>query len=360
MNYYIHVPFCASKCGYCVFYSETVCSEELFDRYLEKIFSGLSTADKAADTVYIGGGTPTVFDAARLERFLETVCSALKTGSHTEISIESNPETLTSEKVAILKRYVNRISTGVQSFFPEARNILGRKCSDLQLRKALALVAEAGFSHWNCDLIYAVPGRSVSDWEKEFDELAGYPVDHVSCYNLTPEEGARLYGTLDPAMDIAADLEKVTLERLEALDIHRYEVSNYARNGAECRHNINVWRGGLLKGFGPSAAGFDGHDRMSEAASLSRWLNGEPAEIDRIPHSRRLDEIFAVNLRTVAGWNRESWLAVPGADSWGDRLRKAGEVGKIMPGCFEITGDVVKLTPEGLSFWDSVAEELLV
>ena len=359
MNYYIHVPFCASKCGYCVFYSESAPGSDIQERYLNKLFSDLERSSQRTSTIYIGGGTPTLFNAERLERFLETVCSRLEPDENTEISIESNPETLTSEKVAVLKKFVTRISTGIQSFSEQNRQILGRKCSSYQLEKALDLIAAADFPHWNCDLIYAVPGQDCRNWESEFDALERYPADHVSCYNLTQEEGALLSDKLVPDMETAAELEKITLERLAGRGIFQYEVSNYARPGGECQHNVNVWRGGLLRGFGPSAAGFDGTDRQSEVPSVEDWLAGAFPEVDHISVPERLNEIFAVNLRTVAGWKSQDWLAVPHHDSWQERLSLAGDVEKIYPGCFEITADSVKLTRKGLSFWDTIAEELL-
>ena len=359
MNYYIHVPFCASRCGYCVFYSESAPGNEIRERYLNKIISDLECCTEKSSTVYIGGGTPTFLSSGQLERLLEAVHQYLKPSSETEISIEANPETLTPEKVDVLKKYVNRISTGVQSFSEKKRQILGRNCSAYQLEKALDLVGSAGFRHWNCDLIYAVPGQTCNDWEVEFDFLEKYCIDHVSCYNLTPEEGARL-SDLKPDMDIAPELEEITRVRLEARGLLQYEVSNYALPGAECRHNVHVWRGGLLRGLGPSAAGFDGIDRRSEVSSIHDWLAGAPPEVDHISVPGRLNEIFAVNLRTVAGWKMNDWLAVPNHDSWQERLRLAGTVEKIYPGCFEITADSVKLSRNGLAFWDTIAEELLL
>ena len=358
MNYYIHVPFCASKCGYCVFYSESAPGDEIRERYLNKIISDIRCCTEKCSTVYIGGGTPTLLSPQQLERLLEAVWQYLQPSSDTEISIEANPETLTPEKVGVLKKYVTRISTGVQSFLQKNRLSLGRKCSAYQLEKALELVGSAGFRHWNCDLIYAIPGQSCGDWESEFDILEKYHVDHISCYNLTPEEGARL-SDLEPDMDIAPELEEITRSRLEGRGILQYEVSNYALPGAECRHNIHVWRGGLLRGLGPSAAGFDGVDRQCEVASVHDWLAGALPEVDHISVPERLNEIFAVNLRTVAGWTCENWLAVPHHDSWQERLCLAGNTEKIYPGCFEITADSVKLTRKGLSFWDTIAEELL-
>jgi len=151
----------------------------------------------------------------------------------------------------------------------------------------------------------------------------------------------------------------VTREKLAAMGIVQYEVSNYARPGSECRHNVGVWRGGLLRGFGPSASGFDGTDRMTEAASLQAWLAGALPVVDRISSEARLDEIFSVNLRTVSGWTKDLWKRVPHADPWSLRVKKAEAAARAFPGCFDISPNHVKLTPKGLDFWDTIAEELL-
>ena len=140
----------------------------------------------------------------------------------------------------------------------------------------------------------------------------------------------------------------------------RYEISNYAKSGGECRHNLNVWRGGRLRGFGPSAAGFDGVRRTIEPASLAAWLRGDPPEVDEIPPEERLNEIFAVNLRTVRGWTPELWSGVPNADPWESRLAVAQRAAaETFPEWFDISPERITLTNSGLLFWNSVAETIL-
>ena len=160
--------------------------------------------------------------------------------------------------------------------------------------------------------------------------------------------------------DAALDMYELIPETLAAYGIWRYEISNYARIGSECRHNVSVWRGGLLRGFGPAAAGFDGCDRMTEVQSLDEWLAGAPPELDRIPRDRRLAEIFAVNLRTVDGWTPELWQGVPGADSWEARSAVVAQVMHDLPGSWwKITPKCIKLSDEGLCFWNDIAEAML-
>jgi oxygen-independent coproporphyrinogen-3 oxidase len=296
-----------------------------------------------------------------LQRLFALLEKYLLPRKNCEITVECNPETLDQEKVSVLRGFAGRISLGVQSFDASLRNRLGRKCSDGAIRNAFGLIAAAGFKHWNCDLIYAIPGQSRKDFEKDLMLAAESGVDHISCYALTPEEGAALAPSFEIDEDIAADCWISAGRSLKAKGFYRYEVSNYALRGGECRHNLAVWRGGLLRGFGPSAAGFDGVNRCKELASLQKWLDGEDAAIDEISAAERLNEIFAVNLRTSSGWTPGRWQKVPGADAWEYRLSAAMDaVKKTRRDFWRISPDKIALTTKGLLFWDSVAEALLI
>ena len=363
MNYYFHLPFCRSKCGYCAFYSVPTPAPNAIDAYLEHLERRLEDAAPLppAETVYLGGGTPTLLSLPQLERLFAMLKRVLFPGAECEVSIEANPETLDAAKVALLRKNVTRISLGVQSFYAERRRILGRQCGDAALAKAVELIRSAGFPHWNIDLIYGIPGETVAMWRNDLVRAADCGVDHISCYSLTPEEGSRLGALLAVDDDAAADMYETIPETLASYDIRRYEISNYARRGSECRHNVSVWRGGLLRGFGPSAAGFDGRDRMTEPPSLAEWLAGAPPEFDRIPVKQRLAEIFAVNLRTVDGWTPELWERVPGADRWEERNAVVAQVKRNLPGSWwKITPTCMKLSDEGLCFWNDIAQAMLI
>ena len=361
MNYYFHWPFCRSKCGYCAFYSEVPRSPARVEACLDRFETELAAGGwEPATTIYLGGGTPTLPDCRTLERWFGMIRSALHPVSGCEISIEANPETLDAGKVELLRSFATRISLGVQSFDPVVRRRLGRDCSQAALDRALKLVAAAEFEHWNLDLIYAVPGQSTAAWRRELEVAAALPVDHLSCYSLTPEEGARLAGSFMIDDVVSGEMFLLAGEVLAAAGFPRYEVSNYARPGAECRHNLAVWRGGKLKGFGPSAAGFDGRDRYSEPAALDRWLAGAPGERDVISATARLNEIFAVNLRTAVGWTPGLWRMVPGADAWPARLaRTAAAVRGLPDDWLVLTPEAVRLTADGMLFWDTVAQALI-
>ena len=360
MNYYIHVPFCASKCGYCAFYSEAGVSSGRIGEFLTHLEKQLAAVpdDAAAETIYIGGGTPTLLSAAQLERLLEQLFACLNPVPDCEVSIEANPETLDREKIALLRKYVSRLSLGVQSFDEVSRCRIGRRCSQEKLMQAMELVSAAGFPHWNCDLIYSLPGQTAGMWENDLITAGCSGADHISCYALTPEENSRLGGEFEADDERESRFYMMAEEILASFGIKRYEISNYASPGGRCRHNLNVWRGGRLCGFGPAAAGFDGTDRMIEPESLDKWLTGAPPEWDKIPHDVRLNEIFAVNLRTVDGWTPELWAAVPGADGWSARRKIAAKLEKIFPEYLHNQQGCIKLTGNGLLFWNMIAQEL--
>ena len=345
MNYYIHVPFCAAKCGYCAFYSEAGADTAAIDAYLAHLIGELeSVSPEIVETLYIGGGTPTLLDWSRLERLMEFIRSRFPFAPDAEISIEANPETLDAEKVALLRHYFTRISLGVQSFNADLRKRIGRRCSQEKLRNAIELIRRANFPHWNCDLMYALPGQDRAMWENDLHQAAQLGVDHISCYALTPEENSRLGAELVEDDERGVEFYHLAQEVLHRYGIERYEISNYAAPGGVCRHNSSVWRGGV--------------NRIIQTESITGWLNGDAPEIDRIAPELRLNEIFAVNLRTVAGWTPELWAQVPGADDWTKRLEIAGNLQKIFPQDLLISENSIKLTENGLLFWNSIAQEL--
>ncbi|MBO5763355.1 MAG: radical SAM family heme chaperone HemW [Lentisphaeria bacterium] len=357
MQFYLHVPFCRSKCGYCAFYSIANAPEDWRKRYVEKVLEILHRSDfpEEVESVYIGGGTPTLLQTEDLERILEALHRYLPVKKDAEWSIEANPETLTDAKLDCLRRHVNRISVGIQSFQPEKRRLLGRDCSCEAIENALEGIRSRGFPHFNCDLIYAIPGQSMEDFRQDLERAAAAGADHISCYSLTPEEGTRLAG-IGIDEETSAAMWQMAGKVLAEKGFRRYEISNYARPGGECYHNSAVWRGSLLCGIGPAAASYDGTDRTTECADLQQWLNDAPPERDVLPREERLREIFAVNLRTSDGWKKSAFLALPGADEtlW----RRLTSVP--LPESWLRKGDeTYALTEEGMLFWDEAAMNFL-
>lgn len=320
-----------------------------------------STPLPCAHTVYIGGGTPTLLEAHQLERLLAAVQSYLAPLPECEISIESNPETLTPEKVEILKKYITRISLGVQSFDASLRKTLGRNCSDRALENSIELIRQAGFAHFNCDLIYAVPGGSMKQWELDLERVVSCGVDHVSCYNLTCEEQSRLGGTFIIDDEMAKEMYDKAQKLLAVSGIKRYEISNYARPGAECRHNMNIWKGEKLISFGPAAAGFDGESRLINVENIDLWMAGVPPEQDTLSSEARCREIFAVNLRTVNGWKKHIWNAGHFSVSWSEMSKIFISAMESVPDEFYIIDEEnIRLSPAGLLYWNDIAERVIL
>lgn len=358
-NLYIHIPFCKRKCDYCAFYSETKCSVQQRNAYLEKVAHLLQNADTTAfETIYIGGGTPTLIAFDELEKLLRTLHKYIDINKIKEFSIESNPETLTEDKIILLQNYgVSRLSMGVQSFQEKHRLTLGRITEQKAIEKAVNLLQKRPFKHFNIDLIYGIPFETVDDFKADLQRVYEAGCDHFSAYNLTIEEQTKL---ADCNIEINEDTACEMYETAGNFKpFRRYEISNYALNeDSQCLHNSNVWQGDTLLGIGPSAASFDGVDRIIQVDDLTAFMQDYPPEIDRISRDERRNEIFAVNLRTVKGWTKKQWeKKFP--FSWDMMLQKTENIAKLYEDCFVVSDDYIRLSSKGLLFWNEISTELL-
>ncbi|HCE47023.1 MAG TPA: hypothetical protein DET40_26035 [Lentisphaeria bacterium] len=391
---YIHVPFCASKCGYCAFYSIPRPESEIIGAYLSKLERDLEKASNSCgkiDSIFIGGGTPTYLSAGNLERLFSSVSSHFEISADAEISIECNPETLTAGKAELIAEFANRVSLGIQSFNPKFRKILGRQGSPESIGKAIRLLLNNGIGNIGCDLIYAIPGQSLSDWQCELEKAASLPLKHISSYSLTIEEGTLLAekmsnieyripndeikhntdtrhltpesSPIQPATDHGQLTTDNSVEMwnlagaiLKKHGFSRYEISNYSRRGFECRHNLEIWYGDKYLGFGPAASSFDGIKRWTNAGDLGKWLSGAQPEIDSIPAEKRAREIFVMGLRTSQGWNKIFFHRKTGfkSDIFSPELAELREHSLIRE-----TDEKIFCTKKGLLLWNEVAERLI-
>jgi oxygen-independent coproporphyrinogen-3 oxidase len=359
-NLYIHIPFCLSKCGYCAFYSIPGAGKEQRRAYLEKLrcdFEYVSDSCGELQSLYIGGGTPTLLSCEELEFLFESINNNFRFALNAEISIECNPETLDDSKAEILGTFTNRVSLGIQSFKPLLRDALQRQGDVGNLFETLAALRKKGIYNLGADLIYAIPGQSLDDWREDLEAATALGVMHISAYALTIEEGARLarQGGMEPFEDsLSADMWGLTENVLREKGFSRYEISNYSLNGVECRHNMNVWRGQKYLGLGPAASSFDGRKRWTQAADLTSWLKNIPPEIDSLDSSRRAREIFAIGLRTSSGWNfgdLEHFLVQEDLEKLKNECEKFVDEGMML-----LSASSVKLSAKGLLLWDSIAE----
>lgn len=360
-NLYIHIPYCAGKCGYCAFYSETQSSLSERKMYLAAVKHFLQEQEFAGklSTVYIGGGTPNFLTAGEMAELFETIVDIVPLTDNCEISCELNPELLTCDKLSVLNTYATRLSLGVQSFDENVRAKLMRKCSSEHLQKALKILEKRRAEHFNIDLIYGVEGVPDKVVENDLRCAVELGVDHLSCYSLTAEENSCL-GLTSPVADDASGADHWLFigEYLAKYGINRYEISNYAAANGSCQHNVNVWRGETLLGVGAAAAGFNGIDRYNFREDIKAFVAGEAPEFDCITPPERMLEIFAVNLRTVAGWQKKQWEKLyPG--TWDKLYGKSMETASAVPGQWRVEKEHIALSGNGLLFWDDAAMEIL-
>jgi oxygen-independent coproporphyrinogen-3 oxidase len=369
---YVHIPFCARKCGYCDFYS-VVGGDDAHEEFLDLLSreidllarSHLAEAEAERDTVYIGGGTPTVLGADRLVRILGLLRERFPVAEGAEISVEANPGTVPASGLARLREAgFNRLSIGVQSFHPATLSSLGRNHSVDDVRTAYRDARSVRFPSVGIDLIFGNPGQTGTEWQSDLDRTVTFLPDHVSAYALSPEPGTPVHAAILrgesslPADEEVARMYDAAKESLAAAGYRHYEISNFARPGKECRHNGKYWRREGYLGLGPSAHGllFPGEDaplgmRTANPPSLpeyGRRLRGNSLPWVDSARSDRDDawkEFLIFGLRLAEGVS----LAV-GEKKYGpppDALREAAER-LVDSGSLLREGDFLRL-PE--SYW---------
>ena len=279
---YIHVPFCRTKCPYCDFYSIT--DETLISAYLAALdLEARLYRDQfpAFDSLYLGGGTPTLLDGAQLGALVDNLRRHFHFAADTEFTIEANPDDLTAEKLRLFKDLgVNRVSLGVQSLNDAELRFLGRRHTARQARRALELAREAGFGNLSVDLIYGLPGQQEETWIRTLEQVLEFSPEHLSCYQLTlapdtPLGRRAARGELKP---LGEEAERafflLTARFLADRGFIQYEVSNFAREKrCFCRHNLKYWRHAPYLGLGPGAHSFNGSRRWWNFSSVQQYCS---------------------------------------------------------------------------------------
>lgn len=315
---YIHVPFCQSRCIYCDFYSTT--SLEKQARYIERLEREMRDRqvewDSRARTlsIYIGGGTPSTLPPRLMCRMMKTVTTLYPPAGDAEITIEANPDDVTEEWVEALKTTpVNRVSMGVQTFHDELLHTLRRRHSSEQARRAVQLLHKAGYTNISIDLIYGLPGQSLSMWDDDITEALRLGIPHISAYSLMYEEGTPITRMLESGLieemsdEMSWQCYELLCQRLQEAGYEHYEVSNFALPGMHSRHNSGYWTGNPYLGFGAGAHSYDGHrTRRSNKDSLDEYLNhpddNEYFETEELTDTDLYNEYVMTRLRTSKGF----------------------------------------------------------
>lgn len=357
---YVHAPFCKAKCSYCSFYS--IADNGLIDAYLKRLVEEIREKREQCGrlrSLYLGGGTPNSLSTKHLAKLLTLLRESFEFADDCEFSMEMNPASHTTEKLDVaLDHDVNRFSLGIQSFSPTTRATMGRRGNVAACRNALEELASKGVDNFGCDMIFAVPGQTAGDWERDLRKLVAYRPKHVSAYSLTIEPDTPLGQAELPAVDDDLFIEQWELADtiLGDANINRYEISNFAQQGYECRHNDEIWHGHPFMALGPAAHGFDGNTRWSNPDSLEAWINGDAPVADPLAPQERAVEILIIGLRTVQGWNRKDFERVTGFDALD--LRRNGLHTLAAHGLLRIEDEVIAPTPRGLILGNALGDHL--
>lgn len=369
---YIHIPFCKQRCSYCAFYSTTLynikykyvdalCRELL----MRKNYAGNDTIE----TIYFGGGTPSTLSIEQLQRICDTIYASYNISATPEVTIECNPDDLTPEFLAQLKQLpFNRISMGVQSFNDTQLKRLGRRHDADKARAAVHNARTAGYENISIDLIFALPGSTITEWEHDLDSAIALRPDHLSAYNLTYEEGTPLHRTLERG-DFAELSEEENIEQFQMLiaklkeaGYRHYEISNFALPGRESRHNSSYWNDTPYIGCGAAAHSYNGTSRQWNIADIQEYINGIESdspifEIEELTEEERYNDTILTRLRTAKGIPLE-WMKEKFCTRLNRHMQRAAEK-EIALGNLKEENGCLSLTEKGIFISDAVIRELI-
>ncbi|MBQ2541072.1 MAG: radical SAM family heme chaperone HemW [Paludibacteraceae bacterium] len=351
---YIHIPFCASRCKYCDFYSTTLLHRrtEYVNVLLREIDERREEIDKEPiRTIYFGGGTPSQLPTTDIARLIEAI-GADKTE---EITVEVNPGDVTTDYLrAIRSAGVNRLSIGIQSFHDERLQLIGRRHTADDARRAVRLIREAGFGNLSLDLIYGLPGQTMEEWQDDLDELLRIAPEHLSAYCLQWEEGTPLMemyrrGEVDMTDEETETAMFDTLcEQTRKAGYEHYEVSNFAKPGYYSQHNSNYWNNTPYIGIGAAAHSYDGKTRSSNPSDIEQYIQRTARAIEPLSDADRYNERIMLSLRTSKG--------IPCAE-----VQDQEAVNKLIAqGLLRKEGEQLVATLQGLHILNRIIEQLMI
>ena len=370
LELYLHIPFCIKKCDYCDFLSgpSTRAGQEAYIYALLREMEVVSVQEKRpVDTVFIGGGTPSVPECDVMEKLLQGIRDNFYLEPDAEVTIEGNPGTVTPEKLALYRKYgINRISLGLQSPKDEELVSLGRIHNYAQFLESFQMAREAGFSNINVDLMFAIPGQSYEGWIANLRTVAALGPEHISAYSLIIEEGTPFSRKkLDlPDEDTEYRMYEDVAAVLKEYGYHQYEISNYAKAGRECRHNEGYWQRKDYLGLGLGAASLLGKERFSNTSDMQEYLKNSSAP-EKIRKNRELltredemAEFMFLGLRMTQGVSKKEFQEYFGTaieNIYGEVLKKYKKQGLLL----EESGRIF-LSREGIHVSNAVMADFLL
>ncbi len=313
LGIYIHIPFCVRKCKYCDFLSGPT-GIEIQEKYIEMLLNEIEQyenvlKDRQTDTIFFGGGTPSILEEDAIVRIMEKLKNFGNISETAEVSIEANPGTVTKEKLRFWKQAgINRISFGLQSADDLELKQLGRIHTWEEFESNYYLARKYGFENINVDLMSALPGQTVDTWRKTMEKVTALEPEHISAYSLIIEEGTPFFEAYDKHPELLPTEEEEramyyeTKTFLASKGYERYEISNYAKKGYQCRHNLSYWERVDYLGLGLGAASLLGNVRKSNQTNLSEYLKGNFAGTeDILDENAAMEEYFFLGLRKMQG-----------------------------------------------------------
>ncbi len=371
---YVHIPFCASRCSYCDFFS-TLRLDEVGHDYVEALIAEarLRKAElngKPVKTLYMGGGTPSQLPLPLLARLIDGLKATLDLNAVQEFTLEANPDDVTPEWCAAARALgVNRVSMGVQSFQDAVLRLVGRRHTARQAIDAVASLRHAGIDNISIDLIYGLPGQTLETWDESVRQAVDLRPQHISAYGLTYEPGTRLWQqrecgeVVEASEDQYLDMYRILVGLLQVAGYEHYEISNFALPGYRSRHNSSYWNETPYLGLGAAAHSYDGTMRRSNPADLCGYIrritSGQPAcQVEDLAWWERYDERVMLGLRTADGVDAHRLRSDFGDKAWAHFVSEARR--HIDAGNMICTDDGrYILTSEGIVLSDSVMRDLM-
>ncbi|MBN1488347.1 MAG: radical SAM family heme chaperone HemW [Phycisphaerae bacterium] len=365
---YVHVPFCVSKCAYCDFASYAGREADM-PRYVDAVVReikrrGEETGHPRADTIFLGGGTPSLLDEGQVTRILEALLGAFSVDEDAEITCECNPGTLTSGFAHALRNAgANRLSLGAQAARTRLLRLLGRIHDWEQAIVSLEIARQAGFDNINLDLMFGLPSQTVADFQETLDAALALSPTHVSCYGLMVEEETPISRDIAagklalPDEETDRDMYELARRTLAENGFEQYEISNFARPGYACRHNVGCWTRVPYLGFGSAAHSFFGECRAMNPSRLDAYLAGEEPKTEHISKEKARFESMMLGLRMTRGVKDEDFTRMHGLsirEAFGEKLDKP-----IAAGLLEWREGALRLTRLGMDLENSVLVDLL-
>ena len=371
---YVHIPFCASRCSYCDFFS-TLQLEQTGADYVEAVIAEAllrreELHGKTVHTLYLGGGTPSQLPLPLLSRLVAGLGECFDLSDDEEFTVEANPDDVTAAWCEALPPLgVNRVSMGVQTFEDEILRLIGRRHTASQVVDAVARLRDTGIDNISIDLIYGLPGQTIATWIDSVERALALAPQHISAYGLTYERGTRLWWqrergeVIEVPEEQCLEMYRILVSLLEGAGYEHYEISNFALPGYHSRHNSSYWNDTPYLGLGAGAHSYDGEVRRSNPANLQEYIDkvtaGEPAfEQEELTRWERYDERVMLGLRTSRGVDANKLRNDFGNEAWRHFVKMAQ--GHITAGKLSVSDDSrYVLTRDGIMISDSIIRDLM-